>query len=222
MNLSSCEVTCLAQQALHIFFVFLVFYPGRFTGVVLRLVWSREHRSRTDFHLSCYIFFILAAWLQAGCNCKSDQYKNGSVLIIKTLCFKSPHHYNNKLLQKICSIWCHDTEILAYYMPISNLPFISKVLEKVVAAQLQDQLHFHGLYKKFHSGFPSAQSTKTALVHVTYDLHGSWCRLSLPPHPPRLDSFLWYYWLPHSLETPPWSCWTLELCPGLFYFLPFR
>lgn len=33
-----------------------------------------------------------------------------------------------------------DPEVFANYRPISNLPFLSKVLEKVVAAQLQDHL----------------------------------------------------------------------------------
>ena len=63
-----------------------------------------------------------------------------------------------------------DPEVLANYRPISNLPFISKVLEKVVAAQLQDHLHLHGLYEKFLSGFRSAHCTETTVVRGTNDL----------------------------------------------------
>lgn len=33
-----------------------------------------------------------------------------------------------------------DPEVLDNYRPISNIPFLSKVLEKVVAVQLQDHL----------------------------------------------------------------------------------
>lgn len=50
-----------------------------------------------------------------------------------------------------------DPDAFANYRPISNLPFLSKVLEKVVAAHLQDHLK-HNLFKKFQSGFRSVHS----------------------------------------------------------------
>ena len=40
-------------------------------------------------------------------------------------------------------------EVLASYRPISNLPFLSKVLEKVVASELQDHLKHSNLFEKF-------------------------------------------------------------------------
>ncbi|MBN3300411.1 MAF1 polymerase, partial [Amia calva] len=45
----------------------------------------------------------------------------------------------------------------------SNLPFLSKVLEKVVANQLQAFLTDNLLYEKFQSGFRSGHSTETDL-----------------------------------------------------------
>ena len=60
-----------------------------------------------------------------------------------------------------------DPDNLANYRPISNLPFLSKVLEKTVAIQLQDYLTHNNLSEKFQSGFRSGHSTETALLRVT-------------------------------------------------------
>ncbi|CAM4461392.1 unnamed protein product [Leuciscus chuanchicus] len=60
-----------------------------------------------------------------------------------------------------------DPDILSNYRPISNLPFLSKVIEKVIVTQIHNNLHSHSLYEKFQSGFRSAHSTETALVRVT-------------------------------------------------------
>ena len=42
-----------------------------------------------------------------------------------------------------------DPEILANYRPISNLPFLFKVLEKAVSARLQDHLKHNNLFERF-------------------------------------------------------------------------
>ncbi len=53
-----------------------------------------------------------------------------------------------------------DNTDLNSFRPISNLPFVAKILEKVVAAQLQSHLEKHNLYEQFQSGFRPSHSTE--------------------------------------------------------------
>ena len=59
------------------------------------------------------------------------------------------------------------------YRPISNLPFMSKVVEKVVLGQLSVHLSVNDLFPKFQSGFRRGHSTESALLRVMSDIYAA-------------------------------------------------
>lgn len=63
-----------------------------------------------------------------------------------------------------------DKEQLKNYRPVSNLPFLSKVLEKVVLSQLLSHLQSNNLSNPFQSAYRTGHSTETVLLRVVNDI----------------------------------------------------
>ena len=63
---------------------------------------------------------------------------------------------------------------LKNYRPASGLSFISKLVECVVAKQLVDHIHGHGLDNSYQSAYKSSHSKETGLLSIKNDI-----RLSL-------------------------------------------
>jgi hypothetical protein len=62
-----------------------------------------------------------------------------------------------------------DKNTLSNYRPVSNLPFLSKILEKAVAIQLTDYLREHSIMDPLQSAYRTGHSTETAMLKVKSD-----------------------------------------------------
>ena len=63
-----------------------------------------------------------------------------------------------------------DSDDLKNYRPISNLTFLSKVIEKCVHKQLTEYVTASGLFADFQSGYRKAHSCETAVLKIHNDV----------------------------------------------------
>ena len=61
-------------------------------------------------------------------------------------------------------------DVLQSYKPVSKLPHLSKIVEKVVAQRLCDHLTAQDMNEPFQSAYRKLHSTKTALLKVCSDM----------------------------------------------------
>ena len=63
-----------------------------------------------------------------------------------------------------------ETDLLANYRPIANIPFLSKVLEKSASIQVHNYLNGNNLFPALQSAYKKHFSTETALPRVSDDI----------------------------------------------------
>ena len=79
---------------------------------------------------------------------------------------KCPNFFKQAHVTPILKKSSLDKEIFKNYRPVSNLNFISKILERVVAVQLQTHLDEAGLMTAFQSAYRKHHSTESAHLNI--------------------------------------------------------
>ena len=83
---------------------------------------------------------------------------------------KFPDCYKKAIVKPLLKKHNLDPEVLNNYRPVSNLSFISKILEKVVLKQINEHLAENNLLEPFQSAYRENHSTETALLKIFNDL----------------------------------------------------
>ena len=85
-------------------------------------------------------------------------------------CAEFPTELKKAFLTPLIKKIILDCEIFKNYRPVSNLSFLSKLVERVVCVQLVEHLKTNNLYEIFQSAYRQLHSTETALLRVQNDL----------------------------------------------------
>ena len=81
-----------------------------------------------------------------------------------------PDSFKLALLNRLLKKPILDVEVLLNFRPLSNLMFMSKLTEQVVASQLINHISSNGLDEILQSAYKQFHSTETALVKVFNDI----------------------------------------------------
>ena len=89
------------------------------------------------------------------------------------LCFSTgifPTGFKSAVVKPLLKKPTLDYEVLKNFRPISNLTFLSKLIEKVIAERLVSHMQDNGMVEKFQSAYKGKHSTETALLRVHNDM----------------------------------------------------
>ena len=105
----------------------------------------------------CYLYTILIPVIASIINLSFD---NATV----------PASFKEAVLDPILKKDSLDHEVHKNFRPVSNLRFVSKATEKVVALRLNQHLVNNNLHEMFQSAYRIGHSTETALTRIHNDI----------------------------------------------------
>ena len=101
----------------------------------------------------------------------SDLWINMFVLLI--VCITTGQFHNtlkSAVVKPLLKKPTLNPHILKNYRPVYNLPFLSKVTEKVIAKQLTAHMLKHDIFEEFQSDYKANHRTETTVLKVFIDI----------------------------------------------------
>ena len=66
-----------------------------------------------------------------------------------------------------------DKNVYSNYRPVSNIAFLSKVIERVVAQRLNSHMDLNNMHETMQSAYKKHHNTETALLYIHNDILNS-------------------------------------------------
>ena len=110
-----------------------------------------------------------------------------------------PDQFKKAYIRSVLKKTTLDKNELTNYRPVSNLSFISKILEKVVASRLLSHMESNSMSDNLQSEYKKFHSTESALLKVEkrcFTQYGE--GRSDSTHPPWPICCFWQNWPPHA------------------------
>ena len=93
-----------------------------------------------------------------------------SIINTSFQCSAVPKPFKTAVIKPLLKKQNLDPGVCNNYRPVSNLPYVSKLLERSVAEQLSSHLNMNKLLDKFQSAYRAHHSCETALLRLLNDL----------------------------------------------------
>jgi hypothetical protein len=118
---------------------------------------------------SCCLDILPTGFFKTFFNCMASDVLEIVNMSLRTGVFPQP--LKTAVIKPLIKKKNLDTSLMNNYRPISNLPFLSKIIEKAVYHQLNNYFAMNNCFDVFQSGFRQHHRSKIALVKVLNDIH---------------------------------------------------